>query len=172
MSNRLVAVQLDASAWGVRQVLEACRDLTPEQFNREHDIGPPPGSLQGTLAHIIEAMFYFADNFAGREYVEPPHFAAMQSTTAGLSQLLGEAEAAMRTSIEEFLRAARDDVDALVHWSGIKRDIPASIALAQVFDHATHHRVQCMHMLKRLGVTPLPEAYPLAFTSGPEGSGP
>ena len=161
--NRLVETQIAANAWGVRRVIDACQSLPAEQFTRSHDIGPPPGSLQGTLAHIIESMFYFADNFAGREYIEPPHFAALQRTPSGLRGLLSEAEAAMQTAIGDFLRASGEDFAAPVYWSGMKRDIAAAVALAQVFDHATHHRVQCVYMLKKLGVTPLPETYPLAW---------
>lgn len=161
--NRLVETQIATSAWSVRQVIEACVALTPEQFNRPLGIGPPPQALQATLAHIIEAMFYFADNFAGREYQEPAHFAANQSTPQGLLGLLDEAERSMRDAIANFLAAVNDDFDAPVYWSGIERNISAAVALAQVFDHATHHRVQCVHMLSKLGVNPLPKAYPLEW---------
>lgn len=161
--NRLVEVQLVASAWSVRKVIEACGSLTHEQFNRPLGIGPPPQSLQGTLAHIIEAMFYFADNFAGREYQEPAHFAANQKTPAGLISLLDEATRLMRGAVDEFLASVNDDFDAPVRWTGIGRNISAALALAQVFDHATHHRVQCVNMLSKLGVDPLPEAYPLEW---------
>ena len=161
--NRLIDVQLAASVWSLRQVVEACRDLDEDRFNRPLGIGPPPQTLQATLAHIIESMFYFADNFAGREYREPAHFAANQSTPDGLISLLDEAARLLRDSIDEFLARVHDDFNAPVYWSGIERDIPAAQAFAQVFDHATHHRVQCVHMLSRLGVDPLPEAYPLEW---------
>jgi uncharacterized damage-inducible protein DinB len=165
--NRLIDVQLACSAWGVRQAIEACAGLSSASFSQPLDVGPPPGSVQGALAHTIEAMFYFADNFSGRAYHERPHFQEAQRTVAGMQSLLAEAESELRGAIHGFLFANEDNLDAPVHWSYAKRDIPASLALAQVFDHATHHRVQAMHMLKKLGVSPLPEASPLDWPGPP-----
>ena len=127
------------------------------------DVGPPPGSLQGVLAHAIEAMLYFADNFSGRTYQERPHFEADSKTPQGLIALLAEADGELRGAVQGFLFANEGNLDAPVHWSFARRDISAAVALAQVFDHATGHRVQAVHMLKKLGVTPLPEAFPLEW---------
>ncbi len=161
--NRLIDVQLSCSAWGVRRALEACRSLSSEQFNRPLDIGPPPGSLQSTLAHTIAAMFYFSDNFSGRKYQERAHFGDNKNAVDGLLILLDEAESELRGAVQGFLFANEDNLEAPLHWSYAKRDITAAVALAQVFDHATHHRVQAVHMLRKLGVTLLPDAYPLAW---------
>ena len=161
--NELVRVMLAASAWGVRQAIEACDTLTPEQFAAAHGIGPPPGSLKETLAHTVDAMFYFADNFGGREYRERPHFVAGMHTPHGLLALLAEAEAELQGAVDDFLRRAGQGAMAPVHWSFMQRDIPFAVALAQVLDHATHHRVQCMHMLKRSGLESVPEAFPLEW---------
>jgi uncharacterized damage-inducible protein DinB len=161
--NRLIDVQLSCSAWGVRRVLEACRGLSSAWFTQPLDIGPPPGSLQSTFAHTIAAMFYFADNFSGRAYQERAHFNDNKATVDGLLMLLDEAEGELRGAVQGFLFANEDNLDAPLHWRYAKRDIPATVALAQVFDHTTHHRVQAVHMLRKLGVTELPEAYPLAW---------
>ena len=39
-------------------------------------------------------------------------------------------------------------------------------ALVHALTHGTHHRAQCLNMLKRLGVEPLPRLDPIAFGTG------
>ena len=165
--NKLIDVQLAASVWSLRQVLEPCRGLSEEQFNRPLDIGPPPHTLQSTLAHTIGAMFFFADNFDRKKFTPPPTFNARKTSIEGLRSLLDEAELALRSALDRFLQASGGDLDAPVFWPFGNTTISAAQALAQVFDHTTHHRVQCLHMLKKLGVSALPEAYPLRGP-GPE----
>ena len=45
--------------WATRTILEACAELTQEEFERPLDIGP--GSLERTLTHLVSAQFFFAD---------------------------------------------------------------------------------------------------------------
>jgi uncharacterized damage-inducible protein DinB len=162
--QRLIDVQLSCSTWGLRRVLKACRGLSPEQFTQPLDTGPPPGSVQAALAHAVEAMFYFADNFSGRQYQQRPRFKAGAATPDGLLTLLDEADGELRGAIQGFLFANEGNLDAPLRWSHSRETISAAVALAQVFDHATHHRVQAVHMLKKLGVAPLPQAFPLAWS--------
>jgi len=68
VEDRLVESQFEHTRWATDQLIARCRALTPEEFGRSFDIGP--GSLQATLAHVIDAMFYFADTLSVKEYVE------------------------------------------------------------------------------------------------------
>lgn len=127
----------------------------------EEELGIGPGSLRVNIAHTIEVMFFFADNFAGRAYVEPPHFAPQSATLAGLRSLLSEADTCLRAAI---LGASERGLGDRVHWPNAEQgSLPTEAAIAQVFDHAALHRTQCINMLKRLGVRPVPDLDPMSF---------
>lgn len=54
----------------------------------------------------------------------------------------------------------------MVPWPGTDAGaMPATAALAQVFDHAALHRTQCVNILKRLGVNPPPDLDPMTFVA-------
>jgi uncharacterized damage-inducible protein DinB len=147
------------SAWALARLLDHARGLTDEQFNR--DLGIGPGSLRANIAHTLEAMFYFAGCFAERPYVEPHAFASDSLTVEGLSRLLG----ASRDSLQaDMLGAIARGLSGPIAWESAPSGRAAPVvAIAQVFDHATLHRTQCIHILKRLGVSPLPDLDPLSF---------
>lgn len=145
-------------AWAIACLLDECEELTPEQFDRELGIGP--GSLRVNIAHTIEVMFFFADNFAEREYVERADFQALSSSISGLRSLLARAGEELRAAI---LSAVQRGLPDRVAWPSTPgRTMSAAAALAQVFDHAIAHRAQCVNMLKRLGVPP-PDLDPMTF---------
>lgn len=143
--RELVEEQLSASVWAVGEVIDRCRTLPPGHFHGALAVGP--GSLAETLWHIIDAMFYFADGFAGRAYFDvgltTPH-----DTPDALRALLDRAEVELRRSIADRLVQRPGDA---VRLPAADREIPLASAIAQVFDHASYHRAQCAHMLKRLG---------------------
>jgi uncharacterized damage-inducible protein DinB len=156
----LVSFQLAHSVWAFSELIGHADRLPPEQV--ECDLGIGPGSLRQNIAHTIECMFFFADNFAGREYVEPPDFAADSASLNGLGRLMLKAHLSLRDAM---LAACLNGSDR-VHWPNAPgRALPAAAAVAQVFDHSTLHRTQCINMLKRLGVTPVPDLDPLTYQS-------
>jgi uncharacterized damage-inducible protein DinB len=162
MTNALIDTQLRHNEWAIRRLIEASRHLTPDQFDHAHDIGPPPGSLQGTLAHLIAGMFFFADNFNAREYLERPNFSTKATTPDGLTALLEEADGELRAAVTDFL-AEHDVLDPLT-WLVGDLTVTAATALAQVFNQGSHHRAQCIYMFKRLGM-PWPELWPLEWAA-------
>lgn len=141
----LIEEQLGASVWALGRILDRCRSLTPEQFQRGLAIGP--GSLAETLWHMIDAMFYFADGFAGRPYVDVA-LESRHDTPEALRALLDRAEDELRRSI--CTRLDRSPC-APVRFPSADAEIPLITAIAQIFDHASYHRAQCIHQLKRLG---------------------
>jgi uncharacterized damage-inducible protein DinB len=46
------------------------------------------------------------------------------------------------------------DETAQVDWDGTPRDVPKTILLTQVINHATEHRAQVMAIMTQLGVEP------------------
>lgn len=158
---QLIRFQLAHSAWALGQLLDAAAALAPERLEEDLNIGPGP--LRENIAHTIECMYFFADNFAGREYVERAGFASRARTITGLRAMLGEAQGELASAM---LAAAERGFEARVHWPNAdEKSLPTAAAIAQVFDHAALHRTQCINMLKRLGVRPVPDLDPMTFQS-------
>lgn len=152
-------------AWALRRLIEHAGRLPTEAIERELGIGPGP--LRANIAHTIEAMFFFADCFAGRTYAEPTDFAELSKSLDGLRVLLDRAHAGVR---ESMLRAIAQGLPEMVPWTGTDAGaMPAAAAIAQVFDHAALHRAQCVNMLRRLGVTPVPDLDPMTFVASGSG---
>lgn len=157
----LIRFQIDHSAWALRELIAHARTLPAPKI--EESLGIGPGSLRENIAHTIECMFFFADNFAGLEYVEPREFASDSQSLDGLARLLDSAHAKLRLAL---LRASERGFDETVHWPNAESGtMPAAAAVAQVFDHSTLHRAQCVNMLKRLGVMPVPDLDPMTYQS-------
>lgn len=155
-----IRFHLAHSHWALRSLIDAARALSPQQLEQDLNIGP--GGVRANIAHTIECMFFFADNFAGREYFERPDFARRTATLDALSDLLDEAQHDLAVALITTACAAPDTVPWPNSGAG---HLPTPAAFAQVFDHATLHRTQCINMAKRLGVTPIPDLDPLTFAS-------
>lgn len=155
-----IRFEIEHSSWALKRLIEHVDRLPPGAVEQEMNIGP--GSLRVNIAHTIEAMLFFADCFAAKAYEEPADFAQLSLTLAGLRTLLDRARTNLR---EHMLGAVARGLPAMVPWTGTDAgEMPAVAAIAQVFDHAALHRTQCINMLKRLGVNPVPDLDPMAFT--------
>ena len=159
MLDRLTNAQLQHNRWALDRLLRRSSDLDSDRFQRRFDIGP--GSLQATLAHIIEAMFYFADIFADREYVKRDRFDELAEAPTGLVDLLSRADDELREAVRHFFSSRT--MEDTVNWQHPPRPVPADVALTQVFDHGTHHRAQCLNMLRQLGALGDLEIHPLLW---------
>ena len=133
--------------WANLHLFEACAKLTSEQL--EATIPGIYGSIQDTLQHIVRAeQSYFSRISTGQPYIRqedaPPFtFAEMIES--------------IRTTGEGFIEwAAKVQVEDVVeiNWDGVMRDVPKTILLNQVVNHATEHRAQIMTMMTQLGVEP------------------
>jgi uncharacterized damage-inducible protein DinB len=155
----LIRFHLAHSTWAITQLLDAAGSLPADAIEQNLDIGP--GGVRENIAHTIEAMFFFADNFAGREYTEPAGFAERARSLSGLRSMLDQAAAKLKSAM---LTACEPGLVARVTWPNAEaRSLPAAAAVAQVFDHAALHRAQCINMLKRLGFRPVPDLDPMTF---------
>lgn len=147
------------ATWALRCLMDHAEALEPSQIERNLDVGP--GGLRVNLAHTIEVMFFFADNFAGVEYVERTSFQADSLSMAGLRRLLDAASAELRAAV---LSACERGLDGAIKWPNAPGGtLPGCAAFAQVFDHSTLHRTQAINLLKRLGVRPAPDLDPMTF---------
>ncbi len=149
------------STWAIEQIIDHAKRLPGERL--EEDLGIGPGGLRVNLAHTIETIFFFADNFADRPYVERPDFAELSGSLEGLHRLLA---AASQELFNAMVSACERGLSPQIPWpSAAGGSLSAVAAVAQVFDHATLHRTQCINMLKRLGVRPVPDLDPMTFQS-------
>ncbi|MEC9372390.1 MAG: DinB family protein [Planctomycetota bacterium] len=143
----ILVAQLHHNAWAIEKMIERCRKLTHEQYTAEFEIGL--GSLQRTLTHLVEAIFYFADVFNRRPY--RPRMVLMNAATpTDLRSPLELADGALRESLAAFL--AKHDLDEPIEFPKGGGDFVAAFAaIAQIFDHGAHHRAQMLNMLRHLG---------------------
>jgi uncharacterized damage-inducible protein DinB len=155
IQDPLVRVLFEHDFWSTRQLLAACRALTPEQFERALPIGA--GSLQRTLTHLVSTMYFYADRLArqparprlerdGEAYSAAALYERFERTAAELAQAM--AIALERHALTDMLQWTDTDADPAAP------DDSASYAVvvAQIVDHGIHHRTQAMDMLTLLGV--------------------
>ena len=144
-------ILLSHDRWATEQVLDACAQLTDEQFHRRFEIGH--GSLHDTLTHVIAVVRALGDTLSGAEPRPRLESDGQGRTPAQLRALLDEsyppfaAEARRRPLDETVTR--RTSIGKLL-------TITRGAAFVHVTTHAMHHRAQCLNMRRHLGVSPLP----------------
>lgn len=133
--------------WANLRLLEQCAALSREQLDAA--ISGAYGSIWDTLQHIVTAeQSYFSRISTGqrlhRSEDAPPltiteMMESVRATGAGLIEWAPKVQ-------------AEDSVQ--INWDGTLRNVPKSIILTQVINHATEHRAQIMAILTQLGIQP------------------
>ncbi len=146
----------DHHAWATERLIDACRELTPEQLQAPC-LGTY-GSIIGTLRHLVASDRWYLSFFpSGKELA-----ALDEDADTGLAEL--HLAVATNASAWSKLLAGGVDPDADV----VERDdegefhAPVGIRLAQVIHHGTDHRSQVCTALTSLGIEP-PEIDVWAF---------
>ena len=144
-----VEILLASNRWATRNILDACVELSDEQFHQRFEMGP--GSLHDTLTHILGAMRGWGDLLAGRVFGTRLEEGGRR-TPQELLTLLDEAAADLESSakahpVDELVTRTRDGKSYTFSRGGV---------LTHVTTHGMHHRAQCLNMLRHLGVDPLP----------------
>jgi uncharacterized damage-inducible protein DinB len=142
-------ILLTHNRWATRSILEACTNLTDEQFHQRFDLGP--GSLHDTLTHILGAMRGWCDLLAGRDQ-RPRLEQDGPRTPQDLLELLEEVADELETA------AHAHPVDEIVSGErgGRTYSFTRGGVLTHVTTHGMHHRAQCLNMLRQLEIDPLP----------------
>ena len=130
---------------------------TVDDQERKRDRGAFFGSIHGTLNHLVWADATWLSRFGGAPYAEAAYGADLFEDFASLS-------------------AARESTDrAVLHWAGQvtpswldsaleyrsaadgrRRQLPAWVAAAHMFNHATQHRGQVHPLLTQVPYDPPP----------------
>jgi uncharacterized damage-inducible protein DinB len=107
------------------------------------------GSIRDTLLHIVKAeQGYFSRISTGKRYSYPEDTSQMTiSDMVAAVKITGESFIEWASKIKEF-----DTVR--IDWDGTTRDVPKTIILNQVINHATEHRSQIMSIMTQIGIEP------------------
>jgi len=147
---------LKHDAWTSQQLLLLCQNLSNEEFDREFDIGHR--TVRATFLHMIRNVEVWTDLMRGQA-VRAPGGHSVSAMIERLDRASGDLAA--------LARAVADRGD----WDGrfvdclddppIEKTFGGSIA--HVITHNMHHRAQLLYLLRRLGVTGLPEGDVLSW---------
>ncbi len=141
--------------WANLRLIDCCAALTSEQLNAT--LAGTFGTIRDTLEHIVTSeQSYFSRISTGQRYPRPD-----DAPPLSMEEMLALARATGSGLIEWAPKVqAGDTVE--VDWDGTPRDVPKSIILAQVINHATEHRSQIMAVLTQIGVEP-PDLQPWEY---------
>jgi uncharacterized damage-inducible protein DinB len=133
--------------WANLRLLEQCAALTGEQHNAT--VSGAYGSIHDTLQHIVRAeQSYFSRISTGqrrRHPEDPPAMTMAEMAASARTTGMGLIEWAPKVQAEDTVP---------IDWDGTPREVPKTILLTQVINHATEHRAQVMVILTQLGIEP------------------
>lgn len=134
--------------WANHRALDACRQLTAEQYAAE----PVPGwsSVRSTVSHIALATEFNLRILAG----DPDDRLPTEAELATVDDAVGLLERAYRRFEELRPALTPERLDALLTLRAIGRtfNLPRWAMLRHVVNHSTYHRGQVASKLKRFGV--------------------
>lgn len=133
--------------WANLKMFQHCANLTNEQL--EATIPGTFGSIRDTLEHIVRAeRSYLSRISTGQQYPrskDEPSLTLTDMTESVRKTGSGFIEWAPKVQAGDFVE---------IDWDGTLREVPKSIILTQVINHATEHRAQIMTILTQLGIQP------------------
>lgn len=137
--------------WSNLQLLELCKTLSKEEL--QTSIVGVYGTLGDTLQHLVKAeRSYLSRIITGQRFQAPDNegdlnFEQMAESLRHTGE--GFIEWAPKVGAEERVEVAWDN-------KGIQGpvQVPKTVILTQVINHATEHRTQIMAMLTKLGIQP------------------
>lgn len=133
--------------WANIVVFEQCCELTEEQLDAS--IQGVYGSIRETLNHIVRAeKSYLSRISTGEQYDHPKE--APQLT---IEEMVKEVKSTGAGFIEWAAKADEKD-SVMIDWDGTMREVPKTIILNQVINHATEHRSQIMSIMTQISIEP------------------
>ncbi len=133
--------------WANLRLLEQCAALSREQLDAT--MSGAYGSIRDTLQHIVTSeQSYFSRISTGQRHRRSED--APPLTIAEMTESVRTTGAGL---IEWAPKVQADDT-VPIDWDGTPRDVPKTIILTQVINHATEHRAQIMAILTQLGIQP------------------
>ena len=133
--------------WANLQLLDVCAELNAEQL--DSSVSGTYGSIRETFQHIVRSeQAYFSRISTGQPFNRPEDAPAMT-----IQEMIEAARTTGLGFIEWAQKVGADDT-VILNWDGTPRDVPKTIILTQVINHATEHRAQILVILTQLGIQP------------------
>lgn len=135
--------------WANGQVLNAAGNLSDAQLDQEIEMGM--GSLRKNLQHILDAERWWLANW------ETDHSPFPRGEDPRSLQQITDLAEEIATNRNAFVaRLNEDSAQRLVNVTagGPVTCFPVIESLLQLCGHSTHHRAQCINMLRQLGMSP------------------
>ncbi|MGA2484172.1 MAG: DinB family protein [Candidatus Acidiferrales bacterium] len=153
MTPEEIRTLYDFNSWANHRTLEACAQLTPQQFLR--DIRSSFRSVRDTLAHILEAERIWLQRFEGRSASVPVLLDAAQfADLKSLRTRWARTEAGLARFLRGLTQADLDRVIEYKTTKGVLCREPLWQPLLHLVNHGTYHRGQITTLLRQLGAQP------------------
>src|SRR5262249_5878132 len=154
-SNDSLTTLFSHNLWANLRLLERCAKLSNEQLDAT--ISGTFGTIRDTLQHIVDAeQSYFSRISTGKSR---PHREDEARLTMGQ---MAESLRTTGTGLIEWVTKVQPGDTVVIDWDGSPRNVPKTIILTQVINHATEHRSQIMAIMTQLGVEP-PDLQPWQY---------
>ncbi len=150
-----LAALLKHNHWAMHRIFELCSWLTPSQFHQSFEIGF--GSLHDTIRHMVSTMRAWTDRAAGRSVRGALKEFGPNYSLLELTQLFDEASADIADVIQTHRSALTDVIYADFDDCLERFPFTRGVVFVHALVHGTHHRAQCLNMLRQLGVNDLPD---------------
>jgi uncharacterized damage-inducible protein DinB len=149
MTTAEIRTHLRYSGWASKRLLEAAKNLKPEDLTR--NVGVSHGSILGTLSHI-----HFADRIWYSRVVDPNEPVIRESDLATLEKEWP----AIQQKWEAWAEGLQDaDLKRMVpakSMDGIAYEVATEKTVLHLVNHDSLHRGQVMGMIRQLGIAPPP----------------
>lgn len=133
--------------WANLCLLERSATLTREQLAAS--IPSSYGTIEETWQHIVTSeRSYFSRISTGQPYRRPEG-----APPLSMDEMADSLRATGQGLIEWASKVQAEDT-VPVNWEGTPRDVPKTILLTQVINHATEHREQIKAIMTELGIEP------------------
>ena len=134
--------------WANVRILEQCANLTSEQLDAT--ISGAFGSIRDTLQHIVTSEQSYLYRIRTGQPLDRPEDAAPLT----IAEMLESVRTTGAGLIEWAPKVQADDTVQVDWEDGTLREVPKTIYLTQVINHATEHRTQIMTILTQFGIQP------------------
>lgn len=152
---------LGHDAWTTRRLIEQSRGLTDAELDQEFDLGWR--TVRATFDHLIDNMEAWTDLMNGAPVRTFPGPAGQWLTL----DALGERLETVAPQLAELARRVQAQGRLDERWTGLpgspSNQLTYGGTLVHVVTHSMHHRVQLIHMLRKLGVPDVIEGDALSW---------
>jgi uncharacterized damage-inducible protein DinB len=147
----IAASHLQFHRWATQRIVEAARQLSAEQLNKDH--GTSFKSIFGTLTHI-----YQADSaWFGRIHGNPDSQTATYPPKRDLAGLTADWFALLDRAVEWSAKLSEAEWSKVISYKdskGNSHETPLLPIVLHLVNHGSYHRGQVASLLRQTGVAP------------------